>query len=1693
MALNISDQENLDVDSAIDSGEAEFVPSLQDQAVGRSASDRRQALSAVGFFDEFDQNSGDEFDIPPSQTVVQWGDKSADEAGAISMAMTGVDPIASADALLSTGDTSQLDAAQAEADASKSAVLNSAQEGVVVDDELDLDTKLLAVQGLEAEKSNPAKVEEEALARLLGSRETEDEEFNSNLSAYQESMLGVLSKVVEDDKELKRIINETASSENYTWDKFLADIGGAVLPHSSSVTTKRFIEEYLPSKVSSASFLVAGELDLAMREYGNSLSPSDRLDFAKDFNSFLSENSGYMGHNSLIKMQKWNSILGEHVSNFDSDENFDFERWTEDAISLLDNFAVGSMVKTGVKLVGRAFRTSSTAARMAEVNPDAMTELVAMAANGDATAQRVLGESSSDIIAKFVLPKMEGVDIEKLPESVRAIMQEAQKKTVDVANRSEDLVPLFRPGEVEDFAERTQLALRKVKGAEALHGSSTSRLVDGGVEYTATYGKSGTTGFSSTEKALAKARSLFPNAAVEVVSKTLSSPVINRAVKLVEKVTKVPSGKKLDVEALMPALKVAKEGKLSNLAEKTLRGDLRKVTSDLSKLRTDRSKARKGRSELFDEIRLLEQQRDTIKAKLDKQKEAAIAEANISRIEGGHLDKLQGIPSRFFIDETEDVVTAGEKVVAEAGQVDTTEYFFQVKNRYTMNADESLIFPEGSVFMGGKSAKYVLDPASRFADWISQSFERAFDVSKGIENELLSIVEKPFKALNNNDKTSLMQLLDKGNTDGKVLSIDNLRGKGYNPKVIDAYYAARRYFDALYVVNNNTLRRRLDSEGFRKLSIGDEFVTVGKGLKRDQVSARNIREVWDEASNSAIEVTSKQVSEIYENGGMIVQFRYADKGHIYGVVKNGAFKLDDLPDQVLKYRDGYVPRYYKDPYFIQAVGEVNGKRVLRAVSVAPDLKAANGIKDALQSSAEEGLEYIVRHERSLDPGDREFIGESFEFATGRMFFSERGDRLTDMQSMGLSDIADPVESMARAASTTARGAVYENLSSTFRQRFVNTYKEFLRGEVFPATIADIIKPADLAKQKEWKNAVAMYEHITTVTHAQDELADTWKSASVRVGDWLGEKGFSKSSNLSLWLGDHDPVSLARAWNFMTLVAMAPIRQLWLQTQQVLFLTGLKGATPYLASGKMSRDYLAMTFALTADRSGKLAEALPFLSKVSGIKQSDLADMTKAFKESGLTHTIDSNMMSRDAVVKMFDEVQKPGVANAFVYGGKQLVKAANAPIQGIKAVGFDAGEYNTLIGSWLVARNRWKLNNPAGVLTSADARAAVNGDARSFALSMTRPGSLRYQRGVLSLGTQFLAIQHKALLALIPKIGNKTITNEERARIAVGQLLMYGTSGWGLYELTDTIMDELQVELPAWGRDLIAGGTFELAVNSLLRNFFEEEGVNVSHAAAPGSGMVESVGKIIDSFFSGETAPYELMLGPTTTLRTRIGTLITEAQMLSNIEDPTTEDYKLLGQKFLSISSGYNNYSNSVIQKKIGEIVDKRGNKLADATPASAAFRGILGVRTIRESEFYDVIKDKKKLDDNLKDTAKTYYDRVNLLYATYVKDNPAGILEQHIEKLQEAIRMENTFINMHPADERAIIRSEFQRLVKMGERSSGIEALKDNLLNYTMNIGTSGDTADYYMSLAKRLGATEEEVQKVKLLLEHPWKTGEE
>ena len=1425
-------------------------------------------------------------------------------------------------------------------------------------------------KGQAEEKSN-ATIEREFFDKMrISVSEDEPVQTLDTRRAWYDQLEGYYSA----REDVEGMLQDQMADLNTDGGQALFDFGMLMIPFLEQYRIGHVMEGLGLGDASLVDYILPGRMLDRIRNKYHTLSPDERRSFAKAMLEMSESQANVMGYqNDFFQYEMATRLLDESYG-----QTFDWDGLFTSVAGVLDAVYVGRILRGGYLGFKSLARTPIDV--MAQINPRRARAALNAAINSpsnEVARAATNGGSVLDIVTNFVYPKPAGVQLRGGPAAVADFQKELHDRIAGIMARTESNGHVFTDAEKAASPERVLTQLRRSRTPYAHMNKAEIMKADSeGVELRILWGQNEDVGFRTFGEAFSRAQATMTKAEL----KTL---------KIYRRDFKTGNLKPLSRK---------ESAKLQQLHD-NFAATSKEVGAVLTNLDNALAKAR---LEAPDQVAAITARRDQIVSQFDEH--------------------------RKMVEATEG------------------EYYAAAIMRHDFNALDKFAFMQGDIgsggivgrMFGGEFLKYLQDPAARFSKLISDPALRAGDRSIALESDLLDLLIPSFQGVTDTSKTRIFSLLDRVAEEGlERISYKWLRSTmpDLTNKELQAFVALKNTTDAMYLLHNRRVLQQMEVENFRQLRVirddGTESVNAVSPITRETVGRLTV--AFDPTTGRAMRLTDDYLDELYARGGSIGKmWTSMDVGRhrlSYGIVDpvKGS-KLEALPDRVMSYRPGYVPRIWKGAYFVTSsrgkifIDGVEATDTGGAKAVTNSRKEAQRIADErnfeeqqkVAAAAEAGEAYTPvywDYRSAREMNDKDVFRSDLEIMElqGRMFYSRRGEGLEILARDADTHLVQPVESLLRGIRATSQRIGMDTVISSFKNSFLKSFNDILpEPGKLPANAKDIknIKDVNDPRVAQARN---MFQYIRFLEGLDPDLVNKlWRNTILGLAEMFDARGMTKASD---WILDRqrDPFSLLRSAGFYAYLGANPIRQYLLQTQQILMLSAWN--PKYMATGKMLRDktvldaaFTALMWSKTVSKEQGMATYNAILktgAKMLGTTPEEIDAIVQAFRNSGLPASVDHNMLVNDSVWAPFRDVATSHTKAIY----NKTTDLAKLPFQLGKVVGFDRGEFNNLAYTWLTVRNKWINENPGKAWTTKAAQDEIATKARQLSLSMTRTGSFGYQRGWLSLATQFLSIQHKAYLSFAPQFlgGSKAFSNAEKAKIATANLLVWGASGFGIRELAmetfnkfgvefdDTEMVATQDGFPEPLRQFLLGGLQELALNQVLETVFEEKSsVAISQEFAPASGIVETPAEIFRGIFAGEKTVIEMLFGPVGQMFSgkqktnnmiggRIGQGIDTMRLIAGQVDSdawTSDEIVMMLDAAGKILPAYNNYTKMRYALETGRLVDNRGNPTAHVARSEAYAKGVFGIRSEAEIEWQEMVYNMSDRKRKLNETADTYYDR---------------------------------------------------------------------------------------------------------------------
>lgn len=823
---------------------------------------------------------------------------------------------------------------------------------------------------------------------------------------------------------------------------------------------------------------------------------------------------------------------------------------------------------------------------------------------------------------------------------------------------------------------------------------------------------------------------------------------------------------------------------------------------------------------------------------------------------------------------------------------------------------------------------------------------------------------------------------------------------------VGAYYAMRRIFDDLHRLKNKDLYRQLEAEGFRALKVGADPATAVQHFIKAVAPTRvkevlsGVKQVFDDTTGKAIDVgdvdtLAARIAD-EKNGLRLVRTKFSvranDEEFSYVITKGD--KITDLPEQVLRKRPGYVTKVEKNVFYVaerQAKKRVNGVELL---DTSP-ARFFDNIADArLWANREIAAGRDVRVVAGRDwvemkPGRR----DDFEAHIFGGFYS--GERSDAAIPFGLEGTEAERMGGIEAMEMYMNHLSHRISAGEFRMGLIRKFLHSARDAFGNSLLED---PADwrsplianvLPEQR--RGLEVMRNWITDQLRIPTTEERIWGSAMQRLGEWaaglpIGQTGRSRAASLPMRLGAKDATAQLRGLAFHATLGWFNPAQLIVQSAGAVF----SAAIDPIGFVKNLPRMLALRFSMFATSE----DTIRMIARAALQNEDDFVHMIKVYHKTGL----------HESTLTTGDYLDLQGIGTSM----ESFRWLANKGL-----IFFREGERYVRNMAFLQAYDRIGALRGVKRLTD-DMAAEAYKLSLKYTLNLNRANRAFWQKGLLSIPTQFLQISAKFIENIFLGIRGSPASSWSRGdigRIAMAQATIFGAAGFPFGKLMAEHITHWVQSDDDYGLGIkdpkvvvaVSGGLMELM-------FYEWTGERVdlsSRISVPGN-----IQFAMELAASGQTSLAETLFGVSSGIGDRVFQASTNILrgLLPIIQKPrllSKEYFYDVASEVASVTSTWSNYRKAMWWEHQKTLLDSKGSPLVDLSehPSLILFQK-LGLSPKIISDYYEMRDFNKKVPQIVQETARAVIDIGNRYYRN------ASVLTD--PRVQERMRDE---INMVTSD----------------------------------------------------------------------------
>lgn len=902
-------------------------------------------------------------------------------------------------------------------------------------------------------------------------------------------------------------------------------------------------------------------------------------------------------------------------------------------------------------------------------------------------------------------------------------------------------------------------------------------------------------------------------------------------------------------------------------------------------------------------------------------------------------------------------------------------------------------------------------------------------------DSMAETLQAPFRALKSDERETLSQILAVGENQGKWFTESELNvltrrayGRDISANEVKAYHTARKINDMEFALRNDEAYKNLNIKGYETV----EFNT-GMGVV-DNVSAIVVRDLESADMGRVYDVTYKRhwttkptaddLKRMQNEGFMLVNLQHPVKmadGTVIRqfVAKGNDIKISPLKQNQLAYRAG-GHRMYKGKYFVKqtvkGVQPDTGKAFIKSpntyiVAETPAEASfwANKMEAARQvykkgnatpsdidavfdgyAGFEKGDVFIKRmKDGDYDADhafvvkfDREMPDEYFEkdmdiqnFAdmdeaaydgllrtNGRMYYSKKGDVLKDWQGAQAPTL-DPFLVIDKSLNNIANITSMSDYKISAMERWINTYGKYLDlNDLNPDKISHFLDSTVNrgVNTRIRQAAETQREIIKRNLGWKSELDLEAEQYQRNIANWVSGTDPLSPQNKALkvvtdWWQEKDPIVGLRSMAFDMKMGFFNVAQLPMQIQTAFAATMLSPKSGMHGFAM----YPSLRYFLTNAGSENALDTFVKrgVHNLSGFDDpNDFKQMMRSAKQSGFFNVATThNLVARYG----------PGSVT-----GSQVM-ASDGALRTTGRFFFNEGEIANRTVAWRIAWDEARTKLSGVDAMSPAFQREVAGRAEKYSFSMSSQSAAWWQKGVLSVPTQFWAYNVRMMEAML----GGEFTKAQRVRLVIGQTLLYGSSGLPVMSyVTDKIkehnapnMDVTQSTLQNfWGA--ADRGLFDTAL-------YYASGGNIDAMVGKrygtGGFLPETIKDIMGVSSYGEKSFYDIAAGATagimgTTAKGLFDVVkYASAETGAEIEGmPLTRDAVL--SVALNLSTVGNAYKAYMVHQ-YGTAMSNKGATAAADLPSMQAFATAMSLQSGKQDQISTLMaynKEKKKIRD---------------------------------------------------------------------------------------------------------------------------------
>jgi hypothetical protein len=632
---------------------------------------------------------------------------------------------------------------------------------------------------------------------------------------------------------------------------------------------------------------------------------------------------------------------------------------------------------------------------------------------------------------------------------------------------------------------------------------------------------------------------------------------------------------------------------------------------------------------------------------------------------------------------------------------------------------------------------------------------------------------------------------------GREFTTHDLIAKGLNKQERAAYFNVRQLAKQMWSVKNAEARKIAVRKGYKNINIpkvtANEVTfegrahNMGKVLRDPSELAKQVGGVVYDVSLQR-EVRTSDIVANWKGEYVFADYRlvklhsgsqrglnpaHKGKGYKYIIVKDPM--IEELPPEVLKFKEGWMPRTYERArYFVREFDKQGN--FIKTHRYFDNAKEARLYEEDLAAGKYNGNpEHSFKAQSEgefLKQSEEEDLFEGVGGLTDGLYTSARAANklpfghpdLELQRDIGRTNIMDDLR---RQLGSAALHQPRNEWRIGEEQRMRNTIKKYLGSDV-AMNWKGLRDPVPLVGSHDLARAIELRrQKIEKMAGIQSQDEKMWQRLSAGIYEWAVKPGSGKTkqafSELAWFAHENDPFAFMRTVAFHSLLGMGRLDQLWVQAQ---------GA--------------ANAAAMNVFRPDKILKFLPQQATLNTIVNMDDAQLAVFAKKALFAGSYDDLRAKRDLYRKsgllagIDTNADWKASEQGYAIGATGMRKVLDAGL-----IPYRAGErfnrgfsFLTALDEFQTGAKLYRGRSLKGVPLSKyddDILRGVTSRANDLMLNLGKANAAKWQEGVLSVPTQFLQVQAK----LFEDISGAAegLTGGERFKMLLGQFLLYGAAG----------------------------------------------------------------------------------------------------------------------------------------------------------------------------------------------------------------------------------------------------------------------------------------------------------------------------